>query len=126
MDKQEKVRKHIVVSPGDKLTFYTFFEIISEIVVKLEDELIAFSYIDEDGLVIGSENLYLDDVYLYNDTLFRAFTKKLRWRITAVRRTGSEYITFIELLAPYESLIKLDEVVVILLAKIGGTATSVM
>lgn len=103
MEKNEKVREHIQISEKKGVTFLNIVEIIADGVKEiLKDDLVAFAYINEQGLVVGSECVRPVETYIYDDgTLFRAFTMKGHWRISAVRRKDSGSVTLVEVLAPH-------------------------
>ena len=103
MEKNEKVREHIQISERKGVTFLDIVEIIADGVKEiLKDDLVAFAYINEQGLVVGSECVRPVETYIYDDgTLFRAFTMKGHWRISAVRRKDSGSVTLVEVLAPH-------------------------
>ena len=110
MEKNEKVREHIQISEKKGVTFLNIVEIIADGVKEiLKDELVAFAFINAQGLVVGSECVRPVETYIYDDgTLFRAFTMKGHWRISAVRRKDSGSVTLVEVLAPHYDVEKVS------------------
>ena len=117
MEKNEKIREHIQIAEKKGVSFPNIVTIIVDSVKEiLEDELVAFAFINEQGLVVGSESVRPVESYIYDDgTLFRAYTTKGRWRISAVRRKDSGWVTLVEILAPHhdaEKVAKLSDYVI--------------
>jgi len=127
MDKNEKIREHIMVPVANNVSFFDIVVLFGEIVKDiLDDELVAFSFINEQGLVVGSESVYPVESYLYDDeTLFRAFTQQGRWRLSAIRRERDGSVTLVEILAPIDTAEKMPEVIDYLIIKLNGIKAAV-
>lgn len=121
MEYDEKIREHIVIPEAVKMTFEEMKPLLDDVIKNvLEDEPIAFSFINEQGLIVGSEGLFPVQNYVFNDgTLLRVFTMRTRWRISVIRR-HSRYVTFIELLSPKDTAEKMPEVLQYILEKTNG------
>ena len=112
MEKLEKVREHIRIPAKNKMQFIDVVGIIAAIGEDiLKDTFIPFSFINEQGLMVGSESIFPAESYVHNEgTLFRAFTKKGRWRMSAIRDIDTGFVTLIELVAPIDTAEKITEV----------------
>jgi hypothetical protein len=121
MEQEMKERRHIIIPETDEMTFEQIGAIIDEIIRDiLKDEPIAFSFINEQGFIVGSEGLLPVQNYVFNDgTLMRIFTMHTRWRISVVRRE-SRFVTFIELQAPKETSEMMPKAIEYLLKKTKG------
>jgi len=128
MEKREKVREHIVIPEANNITFFGIVNIFADVLKNiLEDDIVACVFINEQGLIVGSENVFPIENYVIDDgTLFRAFTKKGRWRVSAIRRKNSGSVTLIEFLAPCDTAEKMSEVVAYVLDKTNGTKAVVL
>ena len=128
MEKNEKVREHIVI-PEEYNTLLTevvdiFLDMVKNI---LNDEMVTFAFANEQGLLVGSENIYPIENYIYdNGTLFRAFTQEGRWRLSAIRRRDSSSVTLIELLAPFHTADKIKEATDFIIEKTKGIRSLVL
>jgi len=123
MQKNEKVREHIQIAEKIGVTFGVVIELLVDVFKTiLNDELIVFAYINEQGHIVGSDNAISADNFIYdNGTLFRAYTKNMNWRISAVRRKDSGSVTFVELSAPYTDEEKVFEIAEYIIKKTKGT-----
>lgn len=112
MEKNVKVREHIRIPAKNKMEFIDVVGIIAAIGVDiLEDTFMPFSFINEQGFIVGSESIYPVESFVHNDgTLFRAYTKNGRWRISAIRDLDTGYVSLIELVAPTDTAEKIGEV----------------
>jgi hypothetical protein len=127
MEKREKIRKHIVIPEKNDISFSDIIVLFAGMVEDiLEDEIIPFAFINYQGLMVGSESALPVEDFVYDDgTLFRAFSKKGRWRISAVRREEDGPVTFVELLAPCDTADKIEDAVHYISSKIKGAESVV-
>ena len=128
MEKNEKVREHIVIGEEQDITFAIMVDMFIDMVTNiLDDEMVTFAFANEQGLLVGSENIYPVENYIYDDgTLFRAFTQKGRWRLSAIRRRDTSAVTLIELLAPFHTADKIVEAADFIIEKTKGTRSLVL
>ena len=111
MEKKEKVREHIQIPEKNGIKFIDVVSVVAALGEDiLKDDFIPFSYINEQGHIVGSEGVFPAESYIHNEgTMFRAYTKKGRWRISAIRNRDSSVVTFIELVAPVDTAGNLEE-----------------
>jgi len=122
MDKNEKMREHIQILEKHEITFNDVITVFTEVITDvLDDDIVAFTYINTQGHIVGSDNVFPIETYIYEDgTLFRAFTQKTCWRLSAIRRKESGSVTFVEILAPPNTAEKLEEVAEYVAKEIKG------
>jgi hypothetical protein len=107
-----KIRNHVKVPLDEKLEFHDVVTMILDLCKNvINDELINFVWIDDDGIMEGQIKPSEDGFsYPTTGTFMRLYTKNNRWSFILIKRGEDGYVSLIDVSAPKQNKKKFDAV----------------
>jgi hypothetical protein len=117
-----KIRKHVKISLKEKWTFETMLiKLLAFVEQNMKDEIVAFSFIQEDGIKDGHVDLDIAlGIVPEKGNMIRMYTREKRWMFILIRREAQGFITLVDISAPVEDMKLFEKLLDILVKETKG------